>query len=147
MTQTATVKSVNGDKAVIEVSRKAMCDGCHNSNCGGSCPMSGIFSSGKMMTTTAVNKIGAVAGDIVEIETEDKEVLGAALLIFLLPLVLGGLFYTVTSWISDSSLIQTVSAITGFLLPFPFMKLLDNKKRNSAPKISIVRIVKNSVEH
>ena len=67
MTQTATVKSVNGDKAVIEVSRKAMCDGCHNSNCGGSCPMSGIFSSGKMMTTTAVNKIAETFPSVISV--------------------------------------------------------------------------------
>ena len=141
MTQTATVKSVNGDTAVIEVSRKAMCDGCHNSNCGGSCPMSGIFSSGKTMTTTAVNKIGAVAGDTVEIETEDKEVLSAALFVFLLPLIFGGFFYVISSFITDSSVIQTVFAIIGFLFPFPFMKLLDNKRKNAVPKITVVRVI------
>ena len=146
MTQIATVKSVNGDTAIIEVSRKAMCDGCHNSNCGSSCPMSGIFSSGKTMTTTAVNKIGAIPGDTVEIETEDREVLGAALFVFFLPLFIGGAFYFISSLLFDSSLIQTVFAIIGFLLPFPFMKIIDNKRKNSEPKITIVRITNKATD-
>ena len=147
MTGIATVKSADGKYAVIEVSRKAMCDGCHNSDCGGSCPMSGLFSSGKTMTAKAVNQIGAKAGDIVEIETSDREVLSSALCVFILPLIVAAAFYTLASLLSVDIRICTILSAVGFVVPFPFLRLLENKKNKKTPQISVIRIITDADIH
>ena len=144
MQQTATVKEINSKYATIEVSRKAMCDGCHKSECGGSCPMSGLFSSGKTMTANAINDADAKLGDIVEIETSDREVLASALLVFILPLVSGGIFYAVSSLLSLDVKLCTILAVAGFIIPLPFLKLLENKTKKKDPQIKIVRILSHS---
>lgn len=146
MVQTATVKKICGKLAEIEVSRKAMCDGCHNSNCGSGCPMSSLFSSGKSMTATAVNKAGAVPGDTVEIETSDKEVLTSAVLVFILPIILGGVFFAVSSYFGANAYLSAGLAVLGFVLPFPILKIAENKAKTKEPSIIITRIINNNLE-
>lgn len=141
MEQIAKVKSVDGSIAVIEVSRKAMCDGCHKTECGSGCPMSGLFSRGNSMTANAVNKVGAVPGDTVEITTSDKSVLLTAVVVFLLPIVLGGLFYSFALYFKFNSTISALLAIIGFAVPFLFLKSADRKLKNKEPNITIMRIL------
>ena len=144
MQQTATVKELNGNYAVIEVSRKAMCDGCHKSNCGSSCPMSGLFSSGKTMTAKALNQACAMPGDTVEIETSDREVLTSAVLVFILPILFGGIFYTISSFFDRDVRLCTILAVAGFIIPFPFLRILENKRKNREPQIKITRVISRS---
>ena len=146
MIQTATVKNVHGKLAEIEVSRKAMCDGCHNTNCGSGCPMSGLFSSGKSMIASALNKAGASPGDTVEIETSDKEVLASAVLIFILPVILGGAFYAVSSYFDLSSYVSAAHAVLGFILPFPIFRIAENKAKKKEPNIIITRIINDNAK-
>ncbi len=147
MEQVATVKSVNGKIAEIEVSRKSMCDGCHQTECASGCAMSSLFSSGKSMRASAINNIGAVPGDTVEVETSDKSVLFTALLVFVLPIIVGCIFYSAARYGAGlSGNYSSAFAVAGFILPFIFLKFIDNKQKNSAPKIVIKRIVKSHGE-
>ena len=94
----ATVLKTEGNIAEIEVRRATMCEGCEKSGgCGGHCDITGIVASGGKMTAKAYNKIGAAAGDTVEVETESSRVLAYAALVFLLPLVIGGIFFAAAS--------------------------------------------------
>ena len=136
MIQTATVKNVHGKLAEIEVSRKAMCDGCHNTNCGSGCPMSGLFSSGKSMIASALNKAGASPGDTVEIETSDKEVLASAVLIFILPVILGGAFYAVSSYFDLSSYVSAAHAVLGLSFRSPYLGSLKTRQKRRSPILS-----------
>lgn len=141
MEQIATVKSVDGGIAVIEVSRKAMCDGCHKSECGSGCPMSGIFSGGSSMTANAKNKVGALPGDTVEINTADSTVLVTALAVFILPIAIGGLFYVLAQYLRFNTTISYASAVVGFILPFLFLKIADSGQKKKEPRITVVRIL------
>ncbi len=141
MVQTAIVKSLSGKLCTIEVSRKAMCDGCHKSDCGSGCPMSGLFSSGRAMTATAVNKAGASVGDTVEIETSDSFVLLTAAAVFILPLIFCGIFYLTASYFHLNSYFTTIFAIAGFIIPFFILKMVERRKKDSEPSITVTRIL------
>ena len=144
MIQRAKVVEISDGHAVVQVSRKAMCDGCHKSECGGSCAMSAIFANGSTMTATAVNEAGAVVGDTVEIETSDKEVLGVASLVFLLPVVLGGVLYAAGSLLKLSSEICTAMAVAGFVAVFPFLRIVEKIKRRKGPRLFVIRVVNDN---
>lgn len=141
MVQTAKVIGITDHLAEIEVSRKAMCDGCHKMQCSGKCAMSGLMSSGEKMTSFAVNKVGAKIGDTVEIETSDKEVLGTAALVFLLPLITGFAFYSLAVFLKFTMSIAVAAAVVGFVSVFLFLNLLEKKIRQREPKLTVTRIL------
>jgi len=135
----ATVLKTEGNIAVIEVKRATMCEGCEKSaGCGGHCDITGIVANGGKMTARAYNKIGAAAGDTVEVETESSRVLAYAALVFLLPLVVGGIFFAAANAFSLGEGIALISAFAGFLLSFLFTALIDRKAAKKRPDIVIV---------
>ncbi len=141
MIQIAKVIGLSDTLAEIEVSRKAMCDGCHKMQCNGKCAMSGIMSSGNKMTAYAVNEADAKIGDTVEISTSDKDVLGAAAIVFVLPLVIGLLCYAASMLLGFSSDISTIAAIIGFVTVFPFLRIFEKKAKHKKPKLIVFRIL------
>ena len=141
MVQRAKVIGLDNDLAKIEVSRKAMCDGCHKMQCSGKCAMSGLMSSGSKMTALAVNKADAKVGDTVEISTSDKEVLGAAAIVFILPLAIGLLGFTTAKLLGLSSDISTIAAVAGFVAVFPFLRLFEKKSHAGEPKLVILKVL------
>lgn len=82
MQRRATVQAVLPDgKAEITVQRESACSGdCHH--CGG------CGTVGQTLSLTAENPIGAQKGDVVYIASESAVVLWAAVLVYLLPLLL-----------------------------------------------------------
>lgn len=141
MVQRAKVIGLDNGLAKIEVSRKAMCDGCHKMQCSGKCAMSGIMSSGNKMTALAVNKADAKVGDTVEISTSDKEVLGAAAIVFILPIAIGLLCFTLAKLLGFSSDISTIAAVAGFAAVFPCLRLFDRKSHKNEPKLVILKVL------
>ncbi len=79
MKQIATVKSVSGDTAVVQVVRQGAC--------GDNCSMCGICNNA-VMEITATCKIAVTEGDKVWLESDSKNVLGALSLIFFVPVAL-----------------------------------------------------------
>ncbi len=147
MVQKAKVVDISGNLAVVEVSRRAMCDGCHKTGCGGKCAMSAIFATGSTMTASAANDIGAEIGDTVEIETSDREVLGTAAVVFILPIIIGGLFYASGMMLKLSSQICAVLAVAGFAAVLPFLRLIEKKKRKMGPQLFINRIITDDADY
>lgn len=141
MVQKAKVVETSGNIATIEVSRKAMCDGCHKTKCGDKCAMSAIFANGSTMSAEAVNSIGAKVGDTVEIETSDSKVLGTATIVFILPILIGALFYTAGVFFGLKAAICVALAVFGFVSVFPFLRIIENKKRKKGPELFICRII------
>ncbi|MBE6564149.1 MAG: hypothetical protein E7655_02580 [Ruminococcaceae bacterium] len=80
MKQKAKVIEIKNGKAIVECEREDACSGCHSK---GSCPK-----ACQKIRTEAVNRIGAQAGDTVEIETADGPVLLYAFAVFILPILL-----------------------------------------------------------
>ena len=139
MRQRAKVVEVKGSVAVVEVMRSTMCEGCENSaGCGGHCAITGIVGDSRPMKAKADNAVGALTGEIVEVESEGREILGAAALVFLAPLLVCGLFYFAGSRIFGSQGAGTVSAAAGFVLSFVFIGIFDRRMAARSPRIRIV---------
>lgn len=84
MTQNAVVTQLVGNKARIQVNRVSAC--AHNcEECGGGC--SEMMRSGPV-TVLAKNPLGAKPGDRVVVASDTGSILGAAALVYLLPIVL-----------------------------------------------------------
>ena len=139
MRQRAKVVEVNGRTATVEVTRSSMCDGCENSGgCGGHCAITGIVGDSRPMTAKADNAIGARVGETVEVESEGRQVLGAAALVFLVPLLVCALFYFAGSRLFGGEGAGAVSAAVGFILSFLVIGICDRKLARGEPRIRIV---------
>lgn len=147
MRQRAVVIRTEGKIAEIEVSRSSMCDGCQkNGGCEHHCELSGLIAgSGKTMKTTAQNRIGAEAGDTVEVETESTKVLGYAALVFMMPMLVCAVFYFLASALFASETAGVIAAAVGFALSFVGISLFDRAKKKSLPDIVIVDILERKM--
>lgn len=141
MEQRAKVSGTDGRYAIISVSRSTMCEGCHkDGGCGGHCELSGIMGDNKTVEARAINEIGAAVGDTVEVETESRTVLFYAGLVFLAPILLAVIFYSVAEGIFASDGISVGASAVGFVLTFLGIALYDRKKKAQTPTIRIIRI-------
>jgi positive regulator of sigma E activity len=149
MQQRATVLETDGKIALIKVSRASMCEGCHkfgtDGGCGGHCEITGLVAgNGKTMTARAQNNVGAATGDRVEVESDSVRVIGYAALVFILPIIVGGLFYWIGNMIFSHSLGAVLSSALGFALSFFGIAVFDKMKRNKLPDIKITKILTES---
>ncbi|MGN1408703.1 MAG: SoxR reducing system RseC family protein [Eubacteriales bacterium] len=142
MLQRAVVVEINGKDAVIETSRRSMCEGCRkHGGCGGHCEISGIVASNGKMRAEADNSIGAKVGDTVEVETESGAVLGYAALVFIFPIFVCAAFYALFERIFSSETFGYIGAAAGFVLTFLGIMLFDKYKKKKEKDIKIVRII------
>jgi len=142
MRQRAVVLDIKGKRATVEVSRAAMCDGCHKSgNCGGGCAITGIVSTGNKMTAVAENPVWAEIGDVVEIETESKLVLAYAALVFIVPIIVCALFYYIGTLLFDGEGGAYLTAAVGFVMSFVVIAIVDRLRGKNRCDITIVNII------
>lgn len=107
MTQYAIIKKLTGpEKAEVEVLRGTACgDDC------GSCEVCHYASK---IRVEARNAIGASVGDRVEIETATSRVLGAAVLVYVVPFVLFFIGYAI------AALVLELAEVPAMLVSFAF---------------------------
>lgn len=142
MRQRAVVIETEGSEAVIEVSRATMCDGCEkHGGCEGHCELTGLLSTGGKMKTKAYNGIGAKAGDTVEVETESGRVLGYAALVFILPIIVAGVFWYLGGRIFETTAASALGALAGFAVTFAGIMVYDRIRGKKTPDIKIVSLV------
>ena len=136
MQQIGIVREVNTDFAVVEVSRKSACEGCH-ANAEGGC--SACVSFGDRTTVCkAENSAGAKVGDRVMIETESKTVLLYAAAVFLFPLILGIIGYFAAEKLSFAAA-PYMGAVLGFALAFIVVIFTLNRRASKRLDVKIVR--------
>lgn len=140
MRRKAVVKEVYGDTAVIEVLRESMCEGCHNTGCAGNCEISLFPESGKM-TASAENCACASVGDVVEIESGTKTVLGYAVIVFILPIIIAAALYSASFALTKSETVSAVCAVSGLVFSFCGIMIFDRSKQKKNPKIRIIKIL------
>lgn len=138
----ATVVSVDGDIAIVESTRASACDGCHKAKDGG-CSVCSLMGADRKISTRAYNPIGAVVGDRVVIESDTGRIMLYAALVFLLPLVLGLLFWGITVCITKSIGWQIFGGCVGFVISFISVYFYSKSKRNRACDVVIVEITEN----
>jgi len=79
---TGRVLEVEGERAIVEISRQSACGHC------GSAGLCGAFGAGHSMRLSVANPIGAQKGQLVEISASNLPGLRATFLVYLLPAVL-----------------------------------------------------------
>lgn len=116
----ALVVSAGGSSAVVEVRRKAACDGCHKNKDGEGCSICTLTGGDAKLSLRVRNPLGAVPGQRVRVETDSRRVLGYAWLVFLLPLFaaalgwwLGGLIGSTEAWRAGGAVIGMAASFLG----------------------------------
>ena len=123
MKQTAIVKAVVDETAILLVKRQTMCDGCHKeSGCGG---------CSQIIEVRVKNTLNATVGDTVTIVTPGATVIGVAALVFLLPLLLAFAAYGVATLFTDSTLYQTLASLITPALAYAVIAIVVRKSKKT----------------
>ncbi len=138
MRQIGIVSEVYDSFAVVEVSRKSACEGCH-ANADGACGACVAFGD-KKTTAKAANPVGAKIGDRVIIETESKTVVLYAAAVFLFPIILGIIGYFVGGLAAHTAA-PYVGALAGFVAAFIVVWLTLNRVASKRYDVKIVSIL------
>ena len=135
MTQIATVERIiDSNHALISVPRKSAC-GHDCEECAG-CGVSGAAVKAK-----AVNRIGALPGQKVVVESSTKKMLGIVSFVYATPVVLFILGYLLMAFTTTSVPLQYGVAIAGFVVGIALAILYDRRiKRQGGLTFTIVRL-------
>lgn len=108
-----------------------------------SCPSCGVCRpSGKIMIMEADNRIGAVVGDEVYVETSAKQSMIAVFFLFVFPILLGLIAMLITT--RRAGWYMVISGLVGFALGLVFAKIMDTYFRKRGKLLpNIVEIVKS----
>ncbi len=132
MKQTGVVVEIIGNNAKVECDRQSACDMCENASvCGEKC---------KKVYATAQNTVNAQIGDFVEIETESKQVLKNAFIVFLIPVLLSFVAYFVAERFFGGTIatLATLVVLIASLILLSFLLNIREKNKNVS---KIVRII------
>ncbi|MBQ3100686.1 MAG: SoxR reducing system RseC family protein [Clostridia bacterium] len=138
MTQSGTVKSVDGNFAVVEILRDSACAGCSSAH---SC-----IGCKKKVRVRALNSASAEAGDTVCVETPTRRVIFYAFCVFLLPLIAAVAAYctAVTFTVEKYALLW---ALGGFIIPFVFVFFVIEAKAKKQNNLIIIYVEKKGETH
>lgn len=131
MTERGVVTKVKGNRATVEFDRKSACDSCH---------MCAVTRDGMKVKIVIDNELDAVVGDVVDVAMGERFVLTAALIVYIIPLVLVGVGIGVGSLLGE--LAQVLFALGGLVVGFGVAILLDRcvirKKKGFAPRMTAI---------
>jgi Positive regulator of sigma E activity len=120
-----------GKKNAVTVSfdRKSACDQCR---------MCAVSKSGKTVEVVLDNKLGAKVGDTVLVQMGDRFVLTAALIVYLIPLVLVALGLFLGSLVSETLalILVFIGLIIGFTIAAVLDKMVLRKKKGFVPEMT-----------
>ncbi|MBW7996686.1 MAG: SoxR reducing system RseC family protein [Candidatus Glassbacteria bacterium] len=146
-TSTATICSrgkvigSEGGMAQVEVSRSAMCDGCHQE---GACHVT-LLESGQNTIALVRNPLDAKPGDRVEIAVDEEVVIRGSVVLYILPLafMLGaillalGLKERLGLGLGDDTL-ALLSALGGLALSLPVIRLWSGRSKYLTANIPVI---------
>lgn len=141
MRQIGIVKSLQGNRATISVSRKTACEGCAAKSGEGGCSGCMTLATNRELIAAADNTLGAKVGDRVVVETDSNIVIGYAAAVFLLPLLFGVAGYFAGRLIS--TLAAYIVSAVGFAAAFIFLYFGLNKRAEKRCDVRIVQIIQS----
>ena len=114
------------------------------SACGHDCEeCAGCGVTGAAVTASAENPVGAAAGDLVEVESSTKKLLGIVALVYCVPVLLFLVGYFATAGLLGSEGARYAAAGVGFLLGFLPAVLYDRRMRKrGSVSYTIVRTLR-----
>lgn len=138
----ATVVSVDGEVAIVQVARTSACEGCHKATEEGGCSVCTMMGGERTLATKAENSLGACVGNRVVIESRTGRILWYAVLVFVLPLLLGAACYGLAAWLLGDSLWCMLSFFVGFLGTFGAVCAYSEIVRKKRCDVRITEIIK-----
>ena len=135
----AKVVSLDGDIATVVAKRTSACEGCHKSTEG--CSVCSLMGEGAEIEAKAENRVGAVVGDVVEIESESKKVLFYGAVVFLFPLFAMLAGYGTASCFTVSEIWRCVWAAVAVVLSFCVVWCYSRTVSKRRTDVKIVRII------
>lgn len=128
-----TVIALDGESATVSVKRVSAC-GENCANCKGMCETTNT-------TAIAKNLAGAHIGDMVKIESESTTVIRAAVVLYIIPVLVTILIAALVYGLGFSDLYVFIFSTLGFFLSFLIIKMFDRKL---APKSYITKVIKKA---
>lgn len=119
MRERGIVTEVKGNIIEVIINRK--------SACGGNCAQCGGCTAGGTMVR-ALNSQGAKKGDMVELELDERKVLKAAFLVYIIPLLIFVVSYFVSAAFIKNNIICAATAFIFLLISFFLLHFYDRKK-------------------
>lgn len=133
MTTSATVvKLVDRTRAEVEVERGTACGG----NCG-SCEAC-VFQN--TIRTVAHNKVSALPGQRVTIESKTSDVLGAAALLYIVPFILFFIGYAIAAGLHLSEGLCILAAAVFFAVGIAFNVVFQRNRKKDAITFEIIAV-------
>ena len=124
------VKSLEGDEAIVEIRRVSAC-GENCASCKGGCAPTTVYARAK-------NKVNASVGQFVKLHSENKQVMRAAFLAYMIPLFSLILGVVIGLWLSKyfgyESQQELIGAGVGFVFlasSYVFLNLKEKKLKES----------------
>lgn len=126
MTEKGVVTKVKGRRATVQFDRKSACDSCH---------MCAVTRDGMKVQIVIDNTLDARVGDVVTVQMGERFVLTAALIVYIIPLVLVGIGVGVGSLLGELAqiLLAVAGLIVGFVIAFLLDRLVIRKKKGFSP--------------
>lgn len=128
-----TVIDTDEKLARVLVKRTSAC-GENCANCHGACESTTVES-------TAENKKGARVGDVVKIESNDKDVVRAAMFLYIVPILFSIIMATLVYAIGVADIFVIIISVASFFASFVGIKHFEKK---IVPKAYITKIIKRA---
>ena len=136
MTQFAVIKKLTSPtKAEVEVLR--------GTACGDSCESCGVCHYASKIRVEAKNEVGAQLGDRVEIEATTSRILGAAVLVYVVPFVLFFIGYAIAAMLEFSEGMCMLLSFAAFAAGMGVVVLVGRSHRKNPITYNITRIIEH----
>ena len=127
------ILKIDGDFAIVGVTRHSACDTCR-AKCGGHCDKAST------VETKVENTLNAKVGDTVELYSKTSAIIGASLLVFILPLVMAVIGYVFPLIFNASTLFSAILSFIFFVMTFFVIWKIWGKK-DKFTDIEMIRII------
>lgn len=142
MDKVGVIKSIDGDAAIIEITRSGAC--------GSACSTCKLNCETMKMDIRAINNINASAGQLVRLHSEYKMVMKATLIVYIMPLILMivgiGLGMMGAEYLGYNDIKEPIAVGIGVVclfLAYLFLSLIDKKiKKDKKMEIIVSEIIR-----
>lgn len=131
MRETGIIISQEKDQATVQMARGEKCDGCN---------LCSMAEDGRMRVT-ALNKINAGVGDMVEVEIPPGKIVGYSMLLFIMPILMMILGYFAGKAVftfSHGESSGILGSIGGLVLSFVIIRLIDRRFASTTNPATII---------
>jgi positive regulator of sigma E activity len=132
MLETGVIISVQGDRAIVKIPNTERCSACQCCT----------FDRERNSSFEVINSVNAHIGDKVEFEITPQKVIFNSSLVFLLPVIMLILGYTLASSFNSPESIKIMISFGGVIISFGIIKIIDAFiYRKKCPDFRIIRLI------